>query len=199
MYCLARSDGDLARLGVEPLEQVRRVVPRVALDLLEQQLLGLLGGQARDPLELVLLADDQPLVLFDGGCRRPLPLADRFLPPRQIALGAVDGRLAFGETRLAAHQRLLERLRLLALVTGLLLGLGQQLVGFFLGFEEGFLLAGLGVALGVLDDAQRLFFGASNGLGGDALAVGHPHREHGGGRHHGDQDVDHIPEIWQHA
>ena len=35
--------------------------------------------------------------------------------------------------------------------------------------------------------------------GGEALAVGQPHREHRGGRHQGDQDVDHIPEIWQHA
>ena len=47
-----------------------------------------------------------------------------------------------------------------------------------LGLEQRFFLAGFGVALGVLDDAQRLFFGAADGLGGDALAVGDPDGEH---------------------
>ena len=52
---LGAVDRRLARFGVEPLQQVRRVVARVALDLLEQQLLGLVGGQAGDAFELVLL------------------------------------------------------------------------------------------------------------------------------------------------
>ncbi len=59
----------------------------------------------------------------------------------------------------------------------------QQLVRLLLGFEQGFLLAGFGVALGVLDDAERLLFGAADGFGGDALAVRDPDGEHGGGRH----------------
>ena len=44
---LGAVDGRFARLGVEPLQQVGRVVARVAFDLLEQQLLGFVGGQAR--------------------------------------------------------------------------------------------------------------------------------------------------------
>ena len=63
------------------------------------------------------------------------------------------------------------------------LGFGAQLVRLFLGLEQRFLLAGLGVALGVLHDAQRLLFGAADGLGGDALAVGDPVGEDGGGGH----------------
>ncbi len=51
--------GEFTGLGVEPLHQVRRVVPRLALDLLEQQLLGFVGSEARDALELVLLLRDQ--------------------------------------------------------------------------------------------------------------------------------------------
>ena len=62
--------GRLARLGVEPLHQVGGVVPRVAFDLLEQQLLGLVGRQAGDALELVLLLGDELLVLA-----RPRPAA----------------------------------------------------------------------------------------------------------------------------
>ena len=47
----------------------------------------------------------------------------------------------------------------------------------FLGLEQRFFLARLGVALGVLDDAERLFFGAADGFGGDALAVRDPDGE----------------------
>jgi len=56
--------GGLARLGVEPFEQVGRIVPRVGFDLLDQQLFGFVGRQAGDALELVLLAGDQLLVLL---------------------------------------------------------------------------------------------------------------------------------------
>ena len=60
--------GGLARLGVEPLDQVGGVVPRVGLDLLEQQLARLVGGQAGDALQLVLLVGDE---LLDCAWRRP--------------------------------------------------------------------------------------------------------------------------------
>ena len=50
--------------------------------------------------------------------------------------------------------------------------------------EQRFLFAGLGVALRVLDDAGRLFFGATDRLGGNALPVGYPPSKHGTGRHH---------------
>ena len=103
------------------------------------------------------------------------------------------------ERRVAADQRLLERLRLLPLLARLLLGFREQLVRLFLGFEQRFFLAGFGVALGVLDDAERLLLGAADGFGGDTLAVGDPDGEHGGRRHQGDQDVDQVPEIRQHA
>ena len=59
--------GGLARLRIEPLEQVGGVVPGVGLDLLEQQLLGFVRRQAGDALELVLLLGDQLLVLGRGG------------------------------------------------------------------------------------------------------------------------------------
>ena len=87
----------------------------------------------------------------------------------------VDCRSASAASR--RDQRLLERLRLLAVLARLLLGVGQKLVRLFLGFEKGFLLAGFGVALGVLDDAEGLFLGAADGFGGDALAVRDPDRE----------------------
>ena len=71
MYCLARSTGRFARFGVEPLQQVRGVVPRFALDLLDQQLFGFVRGQAGDAFELVLLLGDQLLVLWRRPPRSP--------------------------------------------------------------------------------------------------------------------------------
>jgi hypothetical protein len=191
--------GHLAGLGVEPLQQVGGVVARLAFNLLEKKLLGLLGGKAGDALELVLLLRDEPVVFLRGGLGRPLAVGDRLLASLQVFLGAIGGNLPFGERGLAADQRLLEGLRLLPFLAGLLFGLRQQVVGFLLSFEEGFLLAGFYIALGVLHDAKGLLFGATDGFGGDSFAVGHPDGEHGGGRHQGDQDIDQVPEIRQHA
>ena len=47
-----------------------------------------------------------------------------------------------------------------------------------------------GVAFSVAHDAEGLLFGAADGFGGNPTAVRHPHGEHRGSRHHGDQDVD---------
>ena len=55
---------------------------------------------------------------------------------------------------LAADQRLLERLRLLAFLSRLAFGLGQRFVGLLFGLEQRLLLAGFGVALGVLEEAR---------------------------------------------
>ena len=45
-------------------------------------------------------------------------------------------------------------------------------------------------AFGILGDTARLLLGAADGFGGDALAVGHPHGKHRGGRHQADGEVD---------
>ena len=71
---LGAVDGRLARLGVEPLEQVGGVVARLAFDLLEQQFLGFVGREAGDALELVLLLGDEPFVLRGGGLGVLLPV-----------------------------------------------------------------------------------------------------------------------------
>ena len=63
MYCFALSAADLARLRIEALHQVGRIVPGVGLDLLQQQLTGFVRRQAGDALEFVLLPGDQLLVL----------------------------------------------------------------------------------------------------------------------------------------
>ena len=59
MICCARSGGGLARLGLEPLDEVGGVAPRVGFDLLEQQLARLVGGQAGDALQLALPLGDE--------------------------------------------------------------------------------------------------------------------------------------------
>ena len=78
------------------------------------------------------------------------------------------------------------------------LGFGAHLVRLFLGLEQGLLLAALRVALGVFHDAQRLLFGAADGLGGDALAVRDPVGEHRGGGHQRDRAIDQVNQIQAH-
>ena len=101
------------------------------------------------------------------------------LAGQQIFLEPVDQQLPLDQRRLAADHGLFERLRLLPLLARLALGIGQQLVSFLLRVEDGFFLPGLGVPLGVLDDPERLLFGAADRFGGDPLSVGDPHGEHG--------------------
>ena len=72
-------------------------------------------------------------------------------------------------------------------------------MGFFLGVEEGFLAAVVGVALGVLDDAEGLFFRATDGFRGDALPVRHPDKEHRARRDEGKSHADEITGYRQHA
>ena len=56
----------LARLGVEPLQEIRGVVARVGLHPLEQELFRFLAGEAGDAFELALLIGDELLVLPGG-------------------------------------------------------------------------------------------------------------------------------------
>ena len=134
---LGAIDGRLARFGVEALEQVGRVVPRVGLDLLDQQFLRFVGGQARDALELVLLARDQLARTSSRPPRRCFSRSEtaRSRAARSLSVRSIAG-LALGEGGLAPVERLLERVGLLALLARLLLGVAQQLVRLLLGFEE---------------------------------------------------------------
>ena len=197
---LGAVDGRFARLGVEPLQQVGGVVARLALDLLDQQLLGLVGGQAGDALELVLLLGDELLVLPRP--RRPRPSRGR-RRVRSRAPSSFSSRSSVAWRSASDASRRVSVCSsgggLLALLAGLALGLEQQLVRLFLGLEQRLLLAGLGVALGVLDEPGGLFLGAADRLGGDALAVGDPDGEHTAGRHQRDGEVGDVSEYRQHA
>ena len=154
---LGAVDRRFARLGVEPLQEVRRVVARFALDLPDQQLFRLVGGQAGDAFELVLAAARRAARTLS---RRPPRSPSRARPARgRGRSSSFSSRsiadLPLGRRGLAPRQRLLERRRLLALLARLALGLHQDVVRLLLGLEQRFLLAGFGVALGVPDDAQR--------------------------------------------
>ena len=134
--------GCFARFGVEALEQIGGIVACVALNLLDQQLLGLVGREARDAFELVLLLRDQTSVL--GLCRldRLLVADNRLFAPLEVLFGSFDGRLALDGHGLAPNQGLLQRLRLLPFEAGLFLGRAQQFVGLFLRVEQSLLLPG---------------------------------------------------------
>src|SRR6185436_5072809 len=129
-----------------------------------------------------------------------LALAQRAVAGVELLFESFDRGLAFGDGRLALVEGLLERGGLLAFQARLALRVHQDLVRLFLGFEERFFLAGFGVALGVLADPKRLFLGAPDRLGRDALAVSHPYGEDRGGdyRRH-DRRHDQVDQYRRHA
>ena len=193
-------DRGFARLGVEPLQEVGGVVPRFALDLPDQQILGFIGGQAGDAFELVLVLRDELLAFGRRRGGRALAFGQGPVAAAQLLLEALGRRLPLRHRRLAPGQHLLERRRLLTVLPRLALGLHQDVVRLLLRLEQRFLLAGLGVAFGVAGNAQGLFFGAAHGLGGDAPPVREPHGIHRRGhddRH--DRGDDDLREIRQHA
>ena len=115
---------------------------------------------------------------------RLLARAQRLLTASQRAVALLERQLLLDERRLALHQDLLDAGDLLPVIARVLLGLDAQLVRALLGLEQRFLASRVVLALGVAQDARRLFFGAADGLGGEALAVGEPIAEdrRGGGK-----------------
>ena len=101
--------GGLARLGLEPLDQVGGVAPRVGLDLLQQQLARLVGGQAGDALQLALPLGDELLAARRGG-RRPRCCVRRRAPlaRAQLLFERVGGGEPVGERAGLVGERLLE-------------------------------------------------------------------------------------------
>ena len=87
-------------------------------------------------------------------------------------------------------QLLLEIRKLLRALAALPLGFDAKLVRLFLGLEQRFFLASLGITLGVLVDAERLLFGPAHGLGGDLLAFGNPIEKNRSGGHRADGERD---------
>ena len=137
----------LARFGVEPLDQVGGVVPRIAFDLLEQQLACLVGGQAGDPLELALLLGDE---LLDRASPRPRPAAraraSASSRPRSSCSSRSVERQPLGQRPRLVRQRLLEAGISCWRSAGLALGLAASSCAFSRASSSGFLPAGFGVA-----------------------------------------------------
>jgi hypothetical protein len=118
---LARSTAVLARFGVEPLEEVGGVVPRLALHLLDQEFLGLVRGQTGDALQLALLRRHELLILRRRRGGGLLALAQRAVAGVELLFEAFDRGLALGDGGLALGEGLLERGGLLAFLARLAL------------------------------------------------------------------------------
>ena len=196
---LGAVDGGLARFGIEPLQQVRGVVARLAFNLFEQQLLRFIRGQAGDPLELALLLCGKLFVLRRRSRRALLAVGDGAVAVSQLFFEPLCRDLALGERRIAAGERLFEQGYLLPLLPGLTFGVHQDVVRLLLCFEERFLLACFRVALGVLRDAERPLFGAADGFGSDPFPVRHPPAEYRGAERHRNGRVDEVFDILHHA
>ena len=77
--------GRLARLSIEPLQEIGGIVSGVVLDLLEQELLRFVRRQARDALELVLLLGYELLVLLRRSSGLLFPVRDRSFSRMKVA------------------------------------------------------------------------------------------------------------------
>ena len=133
----------LARLGFEPLHQVRGVTPGLALDLPHQKLARRLRGETGHPFEFPLLICHERVVFAGGRFEAPLALGHRRDPASELGFGTRRLVELFGERRLTAGEYLLDRSDLLPVIAGVLLGLEPQLVCAFFRVEQGFLAAGL--------------------------------------------------------
>ena len=91
MYWRAFAPGLLARLGVEALDEVRRIAPRIRLDVLQQEVLGFFRRQAGQAFQLVLLGGDELLVFRRRGGRGLLALGDRLGPGLKVPVLAIGG------------------------------------------------------------------------------------------------------------
>jgi hypothetical protein len=165
----------------------------------QQEVLGFFGRQPRQPFELVLVRGDELLEFRRSGRRALFTVGNGQRLRLQFLFLALGGSKPVAEARFPAPELLFGVGDLLGFLAGHLLGRGAHLVRFFLGLEEDLLLAGLGIALGVLRDAQRLFFRAADGLGGDALAIRDPVGKDSGGSHQRDGAIDQVDQIEAHS
>ena len=180
MILLGAGGGRLARFGVEALDEVGRVAPRVAFDLLQQQLLGFVGRQAGDALQLVLLLRDELLVLRGGAPRRPSRArAIGAFARLQVLLELLGGREPLGERLVLRGERPARASRRL-LAPVLRPGARPPSAiscAFSLASSSASFLRFSASRSASRRHARRLFLGAADGLGGDPLAVGDPDGE----------------------
>ena len=156
MMCCARVGGGLARLGLEALDEVGGVAPRVGLDLLQEQLARLLGGEPGDALQLALAVGED---LVARGPRRrrarfwaSATASSRVRRSRSRRVGGGD---AIRERAGLLGERLFQAGDLQLARPRLALGVGDDGVRLLAGLELGFFLEGLGVARGLLAQDAR--------------------------------------------
>src|SRR5262249_5895027 len=144
--------GALLRLLLEPHRDEDRLTPRVLLHLREEPLLGLLRGEAGDPLELPPLVFEQRLMLgldllqpLLAGAQALLARVVVAVPPVELVEPARDLLFLLAEPAL-------EGLDLLLAFASLLLELGPGAVDDLLGLDGGVLQARFRVSLGLLED-----------------------------------------------
>ena len=143
--------GALARLLLEPHRDQGGLAAGVLLHLGEEPLLGLLGGEARDPLEVPALLVDQRVLLGLDLLQPLLARAETLLAGVVVAVPAVELVEPPRDLLLLLAQAALERLHLLLALAGLLLELGPGAEHDLLGLDRGVLEARLRVTLGLVE------------------------------------------------
>ena len=155
--CLARGGGRFAGLGLETLDQVRGVAPGVGLDLPEQQVLGLVGRQARHPLQFAAAARPRAA---RSASRRPPSACSRSRGACSRARSSFSSRsaaasrsaeLRFVRRRATCSSRAVCWRRVSACRSASI----TICVRLLLGLEQRFLLARLGLAFGVAQRCAR--------------------------------------------
>jgi hypothetical protein len=161
------------------------------LDRLRDDVFRLVGGHPRHPLQLALLVLDQRCVAGGLGGDVRFLLGEGLLARRQRGSRAFGGRQAVGDGVSLLGELFLECGQLLTAFAGLLFGLVQEVVRLFLGGQRDFLVSGLRVPLGTLDEPSRFVLGSADGVGGDTLQAEQPDEKQ---HRHGDKRGDDGPD-----
>ena len=142
--------GGLARLGFEALDEVGGVAAGVCLDLLEQELAGLVGGEAGDALR-ARAAGRRAVGRRGSFAAAAAASAGRRSAPSRAAPARARSQVGqpIGERAGLVRQRLFETPDLVAPLPLVLVRLGGSRVRLFARFERGFLAQALGVAFGL--------------------------------------------------
>ncbi len=180
---LRAGGGGFAGFRLETLDEVGGVAPRVRFDLFQEQLARLVGGEARDALQLALAVGENLLAADGRGVGARLGVGGRGMARPQVALERLGGRQAVGECARLVGQALIEAGDLLLARPRLRVGVRDEGVRAFARFEQRFLLEGFGFAARLLPHVGGVLFGAPDDLGREALAARDPPQDAGERRH----------------
>ena len=167
----------LAGLRLETLDEVGGVAAGLLLDLLDDEILRLVGGEAGNALQGLLLLAEQLVAAPALGGEGAVPFVERLMPFTQHRLRALGLAILLRQLLGPARELPLDGRQLVPPLLALTLAVLQQGVGLFLRGEFRLLPVGVGLSAGVTQEPFRRLLRLADGLGG-AFAGDDPRAAH---------------------